>query len=505
MACIYADTRVVIDTLPLELSIQLRANRAGLSLLDSHGQIWTELSILAAQDRHWYRDPHRNGRSQTKTRKNGTKGVAKEMEAQLVQKLGFNGQTAFPVRRLGILWRNERWRKMISEWCQYPLGQSTFNISTWEGMSSCRIDDVSLSLSLSLSLSYVSPKDSFSLNVQLRKPDLTLTMRTQFWFTTFQTAIDTLHIFREQHHLEVQPSDWIRLTQLPRSRKGKDVQDLFFPGLGHEDEDDVSRLRARDFFADLDDAGYDRAYDVVLENPTLQFPDVHAFLKSSKSHGKVMKTVMTHVGQWLNRDAFRVADRAGEKPPLWKDLLPAVERRHPDDAASQCLELQRHVLTFVQERLADLTQIALEPFLEAYPDHVGHTYIERFTHNVWRDLLVLVYDFCGPSFQHDALVHFNREAPTSISSHFTSTIARDLCQRLDIIPEIAQNPALQTQAAAQDLALHIQPIVLQWAIRQCLRFFVTKPGEGIRDDEALLTVHARLRQYRQLTGDLPAV
>ena len=89
----YAYDPPSIETLPLELSIQLRANREELSLLDSHAQIWTELNILAAQDPNWYRDTHgrdNHGNRRT-TKKDGTKGVAREMEAQLTQKLGFNG------------------------------------------------------------------------------------------------------------------------------------------------------------------------------------------------------------------------------------------------------------------------------------------------------------------------------------------------------------------------------------------------------------------------------
>ena len=68
--------------------------------------------------------------------------------------------------------------------------------------------------------------------------------------------------------------------------------------------------------------------------------------------------------------------------------------------------------------------------------------MERFAHDVWRDLLILVYDFYGPVLQHDALVHLNREAPTRSPSHFLSTIAREMCLKLDGIPEIMQNPAL---------------------------------------------------------------
>lgn len=126
------------DTLPLELSIRLRANREDLSLPDSHGQIFNALCLLAKQDPHWYRGPENAGPSQDAPRV-----TAKSMERQLILKLGLSSKPSFPVRRLGTLWRNEPWRQMIAEWCQFPLGLATFNITTWEWMSSCRVDEVS--------------------------------------------------------------------------------------------------------------------------------------------------------------------------------------------------------------------------------------------------------------------------------------------------------------------------------------------------------------------------
>lgn len=61
----------------------------------------------------------------------------------MTQQLGLNGRASFPVRRLGTLWRNPGWRDVITAWCRFPLGQATFNMSTFEWMSSCRIDEVS--------------------------------------------------------------------------------------------------------------------------------------------------------------------------------------------------------------------------------------------------------------------------------------------------------------------------------------------------------------------------
>lgn len=88
----------------------------------------------------------------------------------------------------------------------------------------------------------------------------------------------------------------------------------------------------KDFFADLDDVAYDKVYEVVFSNPTIPFANVHALLKTTSREGKVMRTIMSHVGQWLNRKPFRVTDRASDKPPLRNDLVPALRNQYPDNA-----------------------------------------------------------------------------------------------------------------------------------------------------------------------------
>jgi hypothetical protein len=108
------------------MSIHLRANREDFTLPDNHGQIWTELITLASGDNSLFRGPFR------------------KVEEQMVNLLGLYGKATFPVRRLGTLWRNPRWRPMITKWCQFPVGQSSFNISVFEYLCSCRVDDVSI-------------------------------------------------------------------------------------------------------------------------------------------------------------------------------------------------------------------------------------------------------------------------------------------------------------------------------------------------------------------------
>lgn len=292
----------------------------------------------------------------------------------------------------------------------------------------------------------------------------------------------------------MQSSDWATLSQLPAARQCQDVQNVFFPRLQDEDGD-ISELRGKGFLMELSDVDYDRVYNAVLSDATLRFPDVHALLKITPRQGKMMRTIMTHVGQWLNREAFRASNRADEKPPLWQDLLPAVRKRHPDDAADHCVELQRQVLVFVQGHFADFGHATIEPLLEIYPDNAPGTYADRFEHTVWQNLLKLVYDFCGACFQHEALTRFNDQEPSSLDAQATSTIVQSMCQFLESVPEIVENPALRGQQAMKDLQLAIQPVVLQWAVNQCHKIVEEGDSDG---GPALAFAKEQLERYRRL-------
>ena len=51
---------------------------------------------------------------------------------------------AFPVGRVVTLWRNRRWREMVTRWYSTELGREMFTtLSTWEWMASMRVDNVS--------------------------------------------------------------------------------------------------------------------------------------------------------------------------------------------------------------------------------------------------------------------------------------------------------------------------------------------------------------------------
>jgi len=113
------------DRIPLDLNITLRVNRRDPSLADSHGQSWAQLVSAACQNPELFR------------------GKNSDVERQMLDILQLNREARFPVKRLVTLWKNARWKAMITRWCETGLGRATFKISTWEWMSTCRIDDVS--------------------------------------------------------------------------------------------------------------------------------------------------------------------------------------------------------------------------------------------------------------------------------------------------------------------------------------------------------------------------
>ena len=94
-------------------------------MTDTHGQIWTQLVAALSRDPDLLR------------------GKNADMQAQIVDILQLGNENKFPVSRLVTVWRNERWRDMITKWCETSLGKATFQISTWEWMISNRMDDVS--------------------------------------------------------------------------------------------------------------------------------------------------------------------------------------------------------------------------------------------------------------------------------------------------------------------------------------------------------------------------
>lgn len=96
---------------------------------DSAGDMWMQLVLAQEQDSTLF------------------KGNKPTVQKQIREVLRLSSGDSFPVGRVVTLWRNDRWREMITRWCRTELGRETLrNISTWEWMASLRLDSVRIAL-----------------------------------------------------------------------------------------------------------------------------------------------------------------------------------------------------------------------------------------------------------------------------------------------------------------------------------------------------------------------
>ena len=93
--------------------------------------------------------------------------------------------------------------------------------------------------------------------------------------------------------------------------------------------------------------------------------------------------------------------------------------------------------------------------------------MERFAHEIWKDLLVTVHSVVGPHFQSPVMARFNSEAPTSISSQPGSAMIGAIRMAVCRAPDVVDNPALREAHALDALMAEISPAVLKWAAQKC--------------------------------------
>src|SRR5947207_1617497 len=46
-------------------------------------------------------------------------------------------------KRFSTLYRHQKWRPFVTDWCRTGYGRQTFSVSTWEGVASLRMDKAS--------------------------------------------------------------------------------------------------------------------------------------------------------------------------------------------------------------------------------------------------------------------------------------------------------------------------------------------------------------------------
>lgn len=397
--------------MPLELQIELRANRGGTVLPDTHGQVWTELCAWAEQDG------------------NGVMfgGARRDVEEQLSRALKFNTREQFPVRRLAILWKNDRWRTFVTRLCGRRAGKDLFNISTFQKMSSCRIDD--------------------------------------YLFERIESIMRPLDSIYEEFGIELElERDYARLAGLHRRWK---PYELFYPKEHNEFDINEDSPRHPQFLSTVDKSKYHALYRYLLGNGRdISLPNAHELLRRLNSHGKTMQAIMTHIVMWLNNDLANVHDREGNKPSLAEELLPVVSsmpemEENPHFAAkTKTLELQRTVLTYVEKHAAAFTTVDLALLPEANVE--PKIYQDRFRLEVWREVLVRVREAIGPRFRNPCVRDFH-----------AATVAQPLRQpKLGLVDalqdvaighaEVAGNAMLKRSEAIEALRFIMEGALTRW-------------------------------------------
>lgn len=118
------DGHMRTDKMPKKLNIKLRENRPDINLPDGHGDVWM---TLVAQSEN---EPTLLSASNS------------DLKATICSLLDLSAQRSFPKERISTLWRNARWRDLITNWCRTGYGRTTFNISAWAEMIGTRLDEV---------------------------------------------------------------------------------------------------------------------------------------------------------------------------------------------------------------------------------------------------------------------------------------------------------------------------------------------------------------------------
>jgi hypothetical protein len=304
----------------------------------------------------------------------------------------------------------------------------------------------------------------------------------QFWFSAFRSVLSTLAQLPGIPADEMAAADWALLSEsLPDGYTDTHVRELFYP----DRESGAAAKRRPGFLSVLGDDAYKQVHERIRGTPRLRFVNVHSLLRTSKEDGRVMVQVLNHVIAWLNPSPTAVHNRRdNNKPPLWNDLVPALQnckeeciqsaaRRlntkadELEGARAAAMLLQQEVLAFVRSNAAEFKSPTTKQYLDSMPGGTdGPAYAHRFLDRAWGHVLAIVRQYVGADFQRT----WGTSPPGDLQGALLErrpSLTRAICKASETVPEIVQNPALNTKRALEALTAAIDETVLQWAVRQC--------------------------------------
>lgn len=337
-----------------------------------------------------------------------------------------------------------------------------------------------------------------------------------------ETALATLEALPGDGDKNVHRTDWDKLVaSLPTDRvrdKARVIRTFFYPPQGKKSASAASSAgstgpRRNGLLKGFSSDDYRRVCEYLVENPSTAFPNVSAILTLRKEEGSLLVHIMEHVVTWLNRAPSALYNgQRKNKPLLREDFLPTLAQLSSDPDAMS-IELEQTVLDFSRTRLAELSQPAVKHFLAIMPKPAGihdekreakeaAEYAERFVWPFWSGLLDAVFGVLGPSFQPWWTKFAVKDGP-GVDKDVRSSFARTIGKTLGDMPEVAQNPALSSKGALDNLVGVLDGVVLRWAAKQC-REGLRRQQDGGQPSESLWPVattelvKAAEASYRQL-------
>jgi hypothetical protein len=353
--------------------------------------------------------------------------------------LRLNGREQFPVRRLAILWKNDRWRTFVTGLCERKVGRDLFNISAFQKLSSYRIDD--------------------------------------FIFWRRETGMIVAWCAWDDARIELELNK--DYQKLPDLMETFELHELFYPKCRKSTPVDENSPRRAGFFKHLENHVYFSLYESLRDHgQQLMFSNPLEVLKSINAHGKVMQLVMTHVVMWVNDEPAKVNHREGNKPPLVEDLVPCMSSGSPiyaerelverEVAREKALNLQRDVLEYVEAHAERFTDAANKEYLSLMPDGEMDplTYCERFRAGPWGDILVRVRRYVGRGFKNACVARFNTSAPVDLPDPPRISLADSLQRVVLQHPEVARDRRLNTPDAIEMLRGAVEEAVQCWKAKR---------------------------------------
>lgn len=292
------------------------------------------------------------------------------------------------------------------------------------------------------------------------------------------------------------------------------IRKLFYndPKEGDGDRVGPGARRTARFLTALDDAAYRELYEFLIENPSFRLPDVHSLLETPKDVCQTMMEVMIHVVLWIDRDSEVVADkRKANKLPLRKGFIKRLQNGTDEKAMrladKRSIMLEREILDFVRRRQQSLTHPVTKGYLKAMPDpndRNGAVYAERFVDRFWQNLLHIVETSLGPKFRPWWVASKGGDglglSPAN-SLKGCSAVTRAVCALVSRVPEVAENPALNSKEASGQLAAAIDGCIVKWVAdrcRQALRDDQNGPSQNKLADADRVIIESTGKEYNLL-------